>query len=377
MKDNIIALCFLLMGFCIPFYANAKVETLYEKGDSIVLLVTQSYTMGDNDTFIDAKKVNISEVKRAASDFAGSYVESSITVQNEQVSSQQIRILTAGFIKITDEKVERKLLDNGKVLVITKAKVELSKKSIKEGLAKLKSNPVKREKLIDLERQNRELRKKIYELSKLKGGLKGYEKSKQINEMLERVESNSNGIQKVIYSNNNFGGILDKNDHEVYLGKLFIDNALINMLERIKLKVEKVSFMTNTDGTYNAQVDIRWDDNRRGADIGSVFRYKYLDGQADEKGYSLGRRNMFKYEPEKRDVGMRLLDYFTKYRVDVHIKAFGMEQTIPILDVGEDNEYIALSLNSQRRHVIFENLPRNVIENSSEVELSIVKYKVD
>jgi len=58
-----------------------------------------TYSMGDNDSKIDARRIATQEAKRKALELAGSYVESMTQVQNYQLTNDEIKSYTAGILE--------------------------------------------------------------------------------------------------------------------------------------------------------------------------------------------------------------------------------------------------------------------------------------
>src|SRR4030043_874461 len=86
---------YLLTFFIIPFFfvpiAYPASETIY---------ASYKYSMGDNDTKNDAKRICFIEAKRLAIEKAGTYLESTTEIRNFQLTRDEIRTFAAAIIKV-------------------------------------------------------------------------------------------------------------------------------------------------------------------------------------------------------------------------------------------------------------------------------------
>lgn len=154
----------LLVG--LSFSTHAAVSLDSENQDQITLNVTERYVLGDNDTLTSAREITLEQAKKSASDYAGTYIESVLQVSNQTITKQQVRVLTAGFLEVLSREDKRSVGANGSLVLDTYAKIKLSKASIRDGLAKLKSDPERKAKMDALEKDNQRLRGEVLELTR-------------------------------------------------------------------------------------------------------------------------------------------------------------------------------------------------------------------
>ncbi len=98
-------------------------SVIYAKSDTIT--ATFKYTLGDNDTRNDAKRIAFMEAKRRLSEQAGVFIESETTVVNSQLSRDEIKSYTAALLKVVVEKEEFQIAgENQSVIVTVKADID-------------------------------------------------------------------------------------------------------------------------------------------------------------------------------------------------------------------------------------------------------------
>jgi tetratricopeptide (TPR) repeat protein len=124
MKKFLIGLFFVLF---IPSFVCAEVETI---------TATHKYVMGDNDSKNDARRMCFMEAKRKVLEKAGSYIESSTTVQNYQLAKDEIIAHSAALLKIEtiDEKWE---IDGSNMAVTLTVKAEIDASILEQQLEKI------------------------------------------------------------------------------------------------------------------------------------------------------------------------------------------------------------------------------------------------
>ncbi|MFA6076162.1 MAG: hypothetical protein WCV63_09555 [Negativicutes bacterium] len=102
----------LLLFVCVAF---AEVQEITATGE---------YTMGENETILNAKKLALSQALRAASEQAGVLVESYTKVKNYQVTVDEINVLASSVVEVEDKSYQEIKLPVGmKVVCTIKAKV--------------------------------------------------------------------------------------------------------------------------------------------------------------------------------------------------------------------------------------------------------------
>lgn len=95
---------------------------------SVEIIAEGSYQMGDNDTPAISEERALLKAKRNALEQAGTYMTSSTTVKNLQVTEDNLSALSAGVLKVTIVDTQRTQVGNGmEVKVKIKAMVDTEK----------------------------------------------------------------------------------------------------------------------------------------------------------------------------------------------------------------------------------------------------------
>jgi len=173
--------------FFIPLFfvviQTCFVAAAYPASESV--FASYKYTMGDNDTKNDAKRICFLEAKRLAIEKAGTYIESSTEVKNFQLTRDEIRTFAGAIVKVEIASEEIKFVGENQVIFMTvKADVDIG--SFRERVKQIKSDRELEKKVIDQQRQLQGLEDN---LKKLQQQLT----SKNVNEVVtlrkERVEA--------------------------------------------------------------------------------------------------------------------------------------------------------------------------------------------
>ncbi|MEZ8577896.1 hypothetical protein AB6C82_24045 [Vibrio splendidus] len=247
------------MALTASISAQAAVSVITDNAKNITLKVTEAYTLGDNDTMTSAKDINLESAKKSASDYAGTYVESELQVSGSKITKQQIRVLTAGFLEVLKRSDKRSIDKSGNVILNTTANIKLSKESIKDGLAKLKSDPERKAKIKSLEADNERLRNELISLTKkINSGQSRTDLMKAREIVLSDLNKNRQATKQVFEQGTLFQLATLGND-EYELAKKDIDeNVFDEFKNNTVVKMGKPDFVKNANGSYNVLVPVDW-----------------------------------------------------------------------------------------------------------------------
>lgn len=252
----------ILLAFLVglSFTAQAAVSLVSENNNDITLNVTERYVLGDNDTLTDAKKVVLEQAKKSATDYAGSYVESSLSVSGNQITQQQIRVLSAGFMEVVSSDYQRSVNKSGSIVLDATAKIKLSKKSIQDGLEKLKTDPERQAKIDKLEENNQRLRRDLLALTKK---INNSESSRtdlmKAREAILSDLNNNRSAAKQVFEQGTLFQLAMLDDSAYDLAKKDIDeNVFGYMRHEMKIDLGKPEFYKNKNGNYNISVPVKW-----------------------------------------------------------------------------------------------------------------------
>ncbi|EGR4421514.1 hypothetical protein DDN26_14730 [Vibrio cholerae] len=319
----------LLVG--LSFSTHAAVSLDSENQDHITLNVTERYVLGDNDTLTSAREITLEQAKKSASDYAGTYIESVLQVSNQTITKQQVRVLTAGFLEVLSREDTRSVGANGSLVLDTYAKIKLSKASIRDGLAKLKSDPERKAKMDALEKDNQRLRGEVLELTrKINEGART-DLLAERDAVLAKLDSNRAATKKVFEQGTLFQlAMLDGQDYD--LAKEAVNRDVFGYLKtQTKISLGNPEFKKNTDGTYNIHVPVRW--NVPMKPVRSVMSNYLVLKEKDRHAppYTIefpsynnrGNKQLKPYSGE-------LLDYLSGHTVAIEIKAANKVGYLPI-----------------------------------------------
>lgn len=151
--------CFILMSFIIIPVCFAS--TAYPASESV--FASYKYTMGDNDTKNDAKRICFLEAKRLAIEKAGTYIESSTEVKNFKLTRDEIRTFAGAIVKVDIASEEIKFIGETQVVLITvKADVDID--SFRERVMQIKSDRELEKRVIAQQRQLQGMEDKLKQL---------------------------------------------------------------------------------------------------------------------------------------------------------------------------------------------------------------------
>ena len=257
MKLSIFTASWLLL---LSTHTFAAVTTLKDNASIMELEVTEEYVLGDNDTLTSAKGVIIEQVKVAASDYAGNYVESVLVVEDNNVTKEQVKVLSAGFIEVLDSSFKRSINNSGSVVLSATAKVKLSKESIRDGLAKLKGDSVRKKQINELQQKNEQLQRELIELTKKinSSSTTRADLMKSREDVLSKLNTNRK-IAKQVFDRGTLFQLAMLDDSEYELAKKDIDeNVFGYFVHNTKITLSKPQFEKNKQGNYNIIMDVSW-----------------------------------------------------------------------------------------------------------------------
>jgi hypothetical protein len=143
----------LLLTFLVlfPAFADAKTDTLY---------ASITYTLGDNDSRNDAKRMAFMEAKRKLIEKAGVYIESETTLTNLQLDKDQIRSFSAAVLKIEVEQEEFQVTHGSQILYMT-VKALVDTDDVERALGKIKEDKSLQKRIVKQQQQLVEMEEKV------------------------------------------------------------------------------------------------------------------------------------------------------------------------------------------------------------------------
>ncbi|MBE1301874.1 MAG: hypothetical protein GJ680_18465 [Alteromonadaceae bacterium] len=145
-------------------YAGNHVAAISEDASSLVVRVTISYQLGDNDSPSDARTMAIDLAKQLAAEYAGSYVETETQITNDTITLETITTLSTAIMRltVTDESFD---VTNSGLRFILVGEAALDKASLMAKLGSLSHSAEQQATIEALQIEAQALRTQVKNLS--------------------------------------------------------------------------------------------------------------------------------------------------------------------------------------------------------------------
>lgn len=242
------AVCMIILSLLMPCLTSAEVTTITATGE---------YIMGDNDTFIEAKKLALQDAKRIALEKIGTYIESTTIVRNQSISSDEIKQYTAGIVKIDEISEERKLINNVTSVIRVNVRASVDPESLVNHVRQLQKRSDIEEKSKQLNNENTKLRREIeflnYQLSISKDEKQNREFRQQRETVLDKMLQNEKGLTVLVSGDALVkASIFDRQKKET--DKQLIDRFLQETADSYKIAMREPEIDDNGDDTSNITI---------------------------------------------------------------------------------------------------------------------------
>jgi len=228
-------LCFFLLVSLVPSVAFAKTETFS---------ATYTYTMNDNDSKNDARRLAYSEARKLVLEKAGSFFKSAPQVQDNSISQEDIKSYIGALVNVEIDKEKFDASFGSQNLTMT-VKAAIDTEPLITTLAIIRSDIELQKKVIKEQRQLRELevklntiQKNLYAENKSESAL--YIKKTRADVLSKISENNSEVVSEIDKLQNNLNIISDKVMKNVRNG--MTRQELADMLGKYR---QSASFNTN------------------------------------------------------------------------------------------------------------------------------------
>jgi hypothetical protein len=144
----------ILLIVLLPVAADAKTETIF---------ANFKYTMGDNDTKNDAKRIAFLEAKRLLVEKAGVFIESETKVVDGMLSHDEIKAFTAAVLKVEVVKEEFQITGETQTVIMT-VKSEVDPDEVSRTLSKIHEDKSLQKKIMKQQKDLKELENRIRSL---------------------------------------------------------------------------------------------------------------------------------------------------------------------------------------------------------------------
>ena len=240
---------FLIIIICIP-------NTLF--AEDITMTAIGEYAMGDNDTYIEAKKLALQDAKRNLLEKVGTYIESKTEVKDGIVKSDEINQYTAGIVKV-EEIGDEKVLANKATLVKVNVKAIVNPDVLIKQIISFRNRQDIEESAKKLSIDNSKLRQEIEQLSQQLRNVVDENQYRQLNtqrkEILEQIDMNEKGLTlllngKELYS----AALLDRQRKDE--AKNNVKNIIKKIASSYRLSASDIEVDENGDGTVTVTFEV-------------------------------------------------------------------------------------------------------------------------
>ncbi|MGR5178832.1 hypothetical protein [Vibrio mediterranei] len=354
-------------------HAYADVKVLTDNREHIVLSVNEEYVLGDNDTLTSAKGIVLEQAKKSATDYAGTYVESTLVVDGDKITKEQVKVLSAGFLEVLDSDFRRGINQTGSIVLTGDSKIRLSKKAINDGLAKLKSDPERLAKIEQLKTRNAKLQAQLVELTKKinSSGTTRADLMASRDAILSDLNSNREATKQVFEQGTLFQlAMLDDNEYELAL-KDIQDNVYGYLKTEMKVTLGKPKIVKNRNGLYDVSIKVGW--NIKSQPIKDTLN-KYFNSDYNEHTYIT---NLHYYanvsDNQKQPYTKKLYDYIWENKLAIEVSIGTKVSHIPLIaeDKFVKHDGMEISYSDNKSNIMVDKHATNpiVIKDLTEAEL--------
>ena len=229
--------------------------------ERLVVVITEHYALGDNDSRLDARRLALESAKRRASELAGTYIETETRVTGNQISKDEIRTLSAAYME-TSLLGERFELDTtGKQQLVLTVHADLDKTVIRKRIESLLQNAEYRGQIEQLQIENNRLREDLAGLNGRivrKQGPDRYQVLHDRGAVLDKLDVTTASVRKV-FEEGTLYRMAKKSQTQFDAAKLDLDENVLRYLQRhTQVTVGPPEMKPNPDGTADIHVRVSW-----------------------------------------------------------------------------------------------------------------------
>jgi tetratricopeptide (TPR) repeat protein len=203
-----------------------------------IIEVGTAYTLGDNDSKLDARRIAIQEAKRKSLELAGAYVESLTQVKNYQLTKDEINSYTAGVVE-TDVASEEMRGTTEHPVIYIKTRCKIDTAVLMTQIDKFRESEELKEQLVASAEENADLKKERDALVRQLNAEKDKEKIANTRQKLDTVLAKEEANDETHKVWINIGPQLvqvDENGQQIK--KADLDNSSVILERAIKVNPE-------------------------------------------------------------------------------------------------------------------------------------------
>jgi hypothetical protein len=179
----------------------------------VTLTADGEYVMGDNDTYTEGKRLALQDAKRLILEKVGTYMESTTQVKDYAVKSDEIRLYTAGIVKVDEVREDRKIIANKATVLTVTVRAVVDPDVLAKQIANMRNRKEVEERSRRYADENLRLRKEIDQLNtQLRSTVnekKFRELRKQREEYLDKLQENERGLTVLLSEGSLFQAALE------------------------------------------------------------------------------------------------------------------------------------------------------------------------
>ncbi|MEK6700334.1 MAG: hypothetical protein AABZ10_14980 [Nitrospirota bacterium] len=225
----------LLSG--IKFFIVLTLISLNAHAEIRVIEAENTYTMGDNDSKVDARRIATQEAKRKALELAGTYVASLTQVKEYKLSKDEVTTYTAGVVE-TEIVSEEMRGSTRHPEIYIKARCKIDTDVLMEQIDRYQENQELREQLETSARESDALRKErdalVKQLAAEKDKARAEETRKKLDTALTNEESidDTNRVWAAVSRNTDFS---DPEAQPITITQADLDKYTVSMQRAIQV----------------------------------------------------------------------------------------------------------------------------------------------
>jgi len=225
----------------------------------VTLTADGEYVMGDNDTYTEGKRLALQDAKRLILEKVGTYMESTTQVKDYAVKSDEIRLYTAGIVKVDEVKEDRKIIANKATVLTVTVRAVVDPDVLAKQIANMRNRKEVEEQSRRYADENIRLRKEINQLNtQLRSTVnekKFRELRKQREEYLDKMQENERGLTVLLSEGSLFQAALEdrkKKQDDLQIIKKFLKE----LAAAYEITSDDPEVEDNGNGSANARLPV-------------------------------------------------------------------------------------------------------------------------
>jgi regulator of replication initiation timing len=241
------------------------------------------YAMGDGDNRVSARQAAIEQIKLKASSEAGTYIQSTTTLNENGALTENIQMLSASMVKILVSGEQMAVNKSGQAVLMVKATATLDDSELAKHVQQLQQDKEKARQVRILQSENEALRKDYEHIRRALAGKLDQASTADLlsrqDTAIKHMESNGNALTQV-FTRGTLLQMASRNSDAFADAKKLIDDQFFSALLKTPLTAEIESVEQNGDH-YVALVRVGWKIQEKEV-LSSLNRFLNTSGHGDK-----------------------------------------------------------------------------------------------